>query len=399
MTSRHATGSWTAFASALIAGIGSGLFLAAATAEAADAWPMPRGDSAQSGVAHARLGDKLALKWRLKLDGPVKATPILVDGKAFVGTMEGTFFAVDLKTTAILWKFSTLQGPLPRNARPNEKKFADSIEASACFVNDRLYVGAHDGNFYCLDARTGKMIWSFETADKITAAASWVKSPRGDAVWMLVGSNDNKLYCLDASTGTKIWEYETGNIINGAPAVANGRTIFGGCDGLVHVVNVADGKKIAEVEVKDYIAATAALDGDRAYVGHHGNKFICVDLKERTIAWQYGPRDFPYMASAALAKETVIVGGHDRRVHAITRDAGKKAWEFRTRGQINCSPVIVGQRVLIGSDDGNLYMLNLADGSEVWSYEIGQPIVSSPAVIDGLVVIGCDDGHLYAFGG
>ena len=65
---------------------------------------------------------------------------------------------------------------------------------------------------------------------------------------MLVGSYDFKLHCVDAATGRSNWVYETGNYINGSPAVANGQAVFGGCDGLLHVISLADGKQVKEVE-------------------------------------------------------------------------------------------------------------------------------------------------------
>lgn len=360
-------------------------------------WSLSRGDSAQTGFSSAKIADKLAVKWRFKAEGPIKATPVIAEGRAFVGSMDGHFYAIDLKTGQKAWSFNTKDGPLPKDARPNEKKFSDPIEASACYAHGKVFVGAQDGNVYAFDAAAGKMLWSFETGDKVNAAPNWVKAPKGDAIWILVGSNDNRFYALDAATGKKVWEYETGNIINGAPAVSRGIAIFGGCDGLIHMVNVADGTKAGEVEIKDYIAASAALDGDEVYVGHHGNKFLRVDLKEKKIVWQFGERDFPFMGAPALTKDRVVFGGQDKRVHCLNRADGKKVWQARTRGKVDSSPIIVGQRVLVGSDDGVFRMLNLADGEEIWTFEIGPPITSSAAVIDGLVLIGADDGNVYAF--
>ena len=82
----------------------------------------------------------------------------------------------------------------------------------------------------------------------------------------------------------------------------------------------------------------------------------------------------------------------------MNRADGKQAWAFPTRGKVDSSPVICGDKVIVGSDDGRLYLLSLDSGKELWSYEIGQPIESSPAVAAGRVVIGCDDGNIYCFG-
>jgi outer membrane protein assembly factor BamB len=72
-------------------------------------------------------------------------------------------------------------------------------------------------------------------------------------------------------------------------------------------------------------------------------------------------------------------------------------WKFPTRGAVDSSPVIAGDRLVVASDDGRVYSLSLADGSELWHYEIGSPVAGSPAVVEGSFLIGADDGNLYAF--
>ena len=69
-----------------------------------------------------------------------------------------------------------------------------------------------------------------------------------------------------------------------------------------------------------------------------------------------------------------------------------------TRGKVDSSPVVSGDKIVVGSEDGRLYMVSLADGREIWSYEIGQAVTSSPAVVNGIVVVGSEDGNVYAFG-
>ena len=50
-------------------------------------------------------------------------------------------------------------------------------------------------------------------------------------------------YCVD-SNGAKIWAYKSDYYINGSPAVADGQTVFGGCDAILHVISMADGKQV-----------------------------------------------------------------------------------------------------------------------------------------------------------
>jgi outer membrane protein assembly factor BamB len=82
----------------------------------------------------------------------------------------------------------------------------------------------------------------------------------------------------------------------------------------------------------------------------------------------------------------------------VNRADGKPVWTFPTRGKVDSSPVVCGDKVAVGSDDGRLYIVSLDKGKELWSYEIGQPVSASPAIADGRIVIGSDDGNVYCFG-
>ena len=85
-------------------------------------------------------------------------------------------------------------------------------------------------------------------------------------------------------------------------------------------------------------------------------------------------------------------------LHCVKREDGQAVWSFATRGKVDSSPVVCGNKVIVGSDDGRLYLVSLDKGKELWSYEIGQAIESSPAVARAKVVIGADDGGVYCFG-
>ena len=85
-------------------------------------------------------------------------------------------------------------------------------------------------------------------------------------------------------------------------------------------------------------------------------------------------------------------------MHCVKREDGVSIWSFATRGKVDSSPAVCGDKVVVGSDDGRLYLVSLETGKELWKYEIGQPIGSSPAVAEGKVVVGSDDGGVYCFG-
>ena len=173
-----------------------------------------------------------------------------------------------------------------------------------------------------------------------------------------------------------------------------------GCDGSLHVVDLDQGKEVGSVPIEAPTGSTPAVLGDLLFVGTEGSTLFGIDWKTPSIVWRYSAerRQMPFRGSAAVTEKVVIAGSHDRSVHAVDPTSGKLLWNFPTRGRIEGSPVIVGDRAFIGSSDGRLYALEIRTGREVWQYETGGSLIASPAVAQDRLVIGSDEGILFCFG-
>ena len=346
------------------------------------AWPIYRGTPSLEGVAPGTLADDLEIAWTFETGGAIMSSPAVVDGVVYFGSDDTYLHAVDAKTGKERWKFKT----------------DDFIEAAVLVQDGRAYVGSEDLFLYAVDTTTGKLLWKRETGDKILGSANHVRTADGRPR-IVVGSYDANLYCFDAVTGDELWKYQTADRLNGTPAIIDDKIVFGGCDCILHVVSATTGEPIEQVELgpESYVAASVALADGKVYLGHAGNEFVRVDLESTEIDWSYPSRRQGFFSSPAVAKDRVVFGGRDRKLHCVGRDDGKPLWTFRTRRKVDGSPVVCGDKVVFGSGDGRLYMLRLSDGTEVWKYEIGQPIFSSPAVADGMVFVGANDKKMYAF--
>ena len=165
-------------------------------------------------------------------------------------------------------------------------------------------------------------------------------------------------------------------------------------------LSMVTGLKIGEVNAGSYIAGSAALVNGRAYLGHYGQKLLCIDLDAQKILWEYddGGKAGEFFSSPAVSEDHVVIGSRDKRVHCVSRDSGQKLWTFTARGDFDSSPVICGDKVVVGSSDGRLYVLALKSGALLWNYEIGADVIGSPAVTGGMIVVGAQDGRVYCFG-
>ena len=348
--------------------------------ESTSDWPHYRGGAKQQGHAPGVLGESLHPLWRIETQGPLHSSAVIRNGRVYVGSNGGNIYALSLKTGQTLWTFQT-QGP---------------VEASPTLLDTSLVVGSTDGSLYSLSLKDGKLLWRYETEGKILGAATRLRTPSGTRV-VAVGSYDGQLHAVNERTGKALWTYETQNFLHGSPGIWKGNLVAGGCDSHVHVVS-PKGTLVKKIPVGAQVGASPLIHGNLAFVGSYGNRFMEIDLSNGQVSWEYSNKGFPFFSSAAMARNTLFVGGRDRRIHAINQEDGKALWTFPTQGKVDGSPVLCDGKLLAGSYDGRLYMLNHKDGKQLWSFDLGAPILATPAVSDAMVVIGAIDGSLHAFG-
>jgi len=345
-------------------------------------WPNHRGGSELQGISAEKLGDKLVLEWTFEAGKFLKSSPVVSNGKIFLGGPTGIFYALDSKTGLVVWKKETGLG----------------VDAPALVHNGKIYIGTKDGWLFCLDAKSGKQNWAYETMGEIVGAPNHAIHPTTGRSLVLVGSYDNFVHCVDAEDGSIAWKFETMNYVNGTPAIWDERwVVFGGCDAQVYVVSLKDGNLSKQVDLGAPIASSVGVYDSFGYVGNMDRAVQAIDLNSGKISWSYEPKSFPYFSSPALTEDLVIIGGRDKALHAINRKSGKQHWRFSARGRIDGSPVIAGEKVVVGSMDGKLYLIDLNGGEMITRYEIGSSISSTCAVANGWIFVGCEDGNLYAF--
>lgn len=342
-------------------------------------WPLFRGSALATGVASGELPDKPEILWTFATEkGWFESTAAIVKDRVYIGSTDGNLYAVDFQSGKKLWAFETELG----------------FTASPSVQDGRVFAGDVDGRFFCVRAEDGKELWRFDSDAEIDSSANFHRGR------VLFGSQDGMLYCLEAATGKLVWKFESEDQIRCFPTIVENRAFVAGCDGSLHVVDLNQGKEIGSVPVEAPTGSTPAVLGDLLFVGTEGSTFFGIDWKTPQIVWRYNAerRQMPFRSSAAATKNVVVVGSLDKNVHAVDPATGKALWSFATRGKIETSPVIVGQRVFVGSADGRLRALDLKTGREVWQYETGGSLIGSPAVAQGRIVIGNDEGTLFCFG-
>lgn len=133
------------------------------------------------------------------------------------------------------------------------------MESNPVFVDGVLYFSGPWGNAYAVDARSGKLLWGYDShADgQYARNACCDVVNRGVAVWkgkVYVASLDGWLAARDARTGLPVWRVDTiadrkfNTTVDGAPHVAGDNILIGnagadmGSRGYVSAYNAETGK-------------------------------------------------------------------------------------------------------------------------------------------------------------
>ncbi len=367
---------WAAFdALRLFSLFGIALFVLGAYSAAGD-WPFERGDRAATGTAAGQFSQEPKELWRFEIEeSGFEVTPVIAKGIAYLGDVDGTFYAVKIADGKLLWK----------------KEFADSgFISAAAVVDGKVFVGDFNGMLRSLAADSGKLLWQYEARGEMYAG------PNVHEGRVLVTTEAGELICLAADTGKLQWKFEIEAPLRCWPTIVAGNVFLAGCDSRLHSVDLQTGQETQSFELAGQTGSTPARWQEGMFFGTFGGTFYRIDDLE--VTWTYEDDSQQESYSAATSDATVVYTSKGKKIYALNPDSGKLEWDTSVRMPVESAPIIVGNSVLFGTKRGRLISLELATGKQNWEYEAGGNFLASPAVSDGKLVIANSDGTLYCFG-
>jgi outer membrane protein assembly factor BamB/endonuclease YncB( thermonuclease family) len=332
---------------------------------------MFRGGPTHSGVQPGPgLTAPAKLPWEFRTASSIFSSPAIVDGVIYVGSLDGSVYALNSSSGPALWQFTTGAGILSSPA------VADGV----------VYIGSQDTNLYAIDAASGRERWRFATGSEVLSSPAVV-----DGI-VYVGGMDSYAYAIDAKTGEEIWKVRVGQAFS-SPAVVDGVVYIGGGPTL-YALDAKSGETKWSAPTGGPVESSPAVVNGAVFVGNDSGTVLAVDRETGNELWRFAAGD-AVISSPSVADGTVYFGSADKSVYALDATTGKVVWTYLTGDQITSSPAVADGVVYIGSFDGYIYGLDGATGAERWRYQ-ASPIFSSPAVAGDIVYFGTGDGRLLA---
>jgi len=291
-------------------------------------------------------------------------------------------------------------------------------------------------------AENSNLIWRVESGGRSTPVVQngrvYIINKTGDGL-----TEQERVMCFDEKDGKVLWEHKfnvfyTDHVSSrlgwtmpvGDPETGN--VYVHGCQGLLFCFD-KDGKIVWQHSLTEEYGRISGyggritspiIDGELLLMGFVNgswgeqaiarDRFVAMDKKTGKILW-WSSTGFPFkgtyystpVAATIGGQRLLISGGGDGGVHAFKVRTGEKVWSYIfSSGEINCSPVVAGDRVYIGhgEENGNQQgQIICVDGAQVtkgepkliWSVDGIKAKYASPIIHDGLFYVCNDAGKLF----
>ncbi len=370
-------------------------------------WSTHLFSESRSNISPGELSLPLAVSWekdvsdfRLLRPFPKEqlSSPALHDGLLYVGSTNDRFYAVDLSTGKVKWRYHAMQ----------------PIEASPTVTGDMVCFGSADGVMRCLD-HAGKVLWEYQARSEI------LSSPAVSGGRLFFNSQDDRVHALDAKTGERAWTYSRATYtvvsprIYGSPARSgDGSLFFLFSDG--HIVSL-DEETGTEAWSRQVIGSferagkwrRSPLYRDGVVYVIDGNDAVqALDAATGEVRGVYSvtkARDFviPDRRSVVLVGETALV--------ALDRLSGAILWKKELSTGATSSVFAAGGQLFVLSsfkkaflgldflsrDKGRMEAVSLRDGSTSWTTTLGSDAAANASAAYSRVAVLTNKGKLTVF--
>ncbi len=140
----------------------------------------------------------------------LQATPIVIDGVIYYVGPNNNVFAVDGKTGETIWHYK------PELDSVVDEVFYTNASRGVTVGHGNVYLGTLDGRFVAIDMKTGEQKWSSQVTQPRDCFGCLFSSPpqlAGDILYGGTTGGDQavrgKIYAVNAITGEKAWTFET----------------------------------------------------------------------------------------------------------------------------------------------------------------------------------------------
>lgn len=407
-----------------------------------------------AGITRANVGH-LRLKWALAFPGAnrVRSQPVLAGGALYIGSSTGRVYALDRASGCLRWSFDA-------DSEVRTSVLISGWRPSAANRHPLAWFGDYAGNFYAVDAVTGKQVWKHSIGEHPEAVITASPAIAGGTLYVPVSSMEEaaaanpayacctfrgSIVALDGASGRVKWRRWL---------VETPRPGKPGADG--HVGYGPSGVAVWSTPSLDLRRGLLFVGTGNTYSGPEsplGSSVVALALADGSVRWHYhatkgdvwnvgcimgngmgncpedaGP-DYDFGAGTVLARggngrQVLMAGQKSGLVYGLDPASGRLLWQTRVgrggaAGGVHFGMAAVNGLLLAPVNDmpdprassyplsPGLHALDVASGGKRWSaiapnlcqgVPLCQPGLGGAVTVTGqLAFAGGADGHVRAY--
>jgi outer membrane protein assembly factor BamB len=307
--------------------------------------------------------------------GILFTSPVVSNGKVYIGSGDGQMYAFDALTGATLWVGAQ---------QPNFFLNSAAVGQGLVFAHSLI------GPLIAYGADTGEIVWTSDIADVARAA------PVLKGRVLYVAGSEGPLYALDASTGTVLWSTPGDCCIdNQAPTVAGGRVFENRNDSTLTAYDARTGEQLWQKAIRLTASLTAARE--KLFAAADPN-ILALDQATGDTIWSV--RRDTFMEGAPAVADGLLFVPSGAGLKAFDVETGALVWTAPAYSV--WSPAVANGVVYASNLSGEWDAFDARDGTELWSVTTvfgcgGSCAEQTPAVANGILYLAGPDNFLRAY--
>ncbi len=283
----------------------------------------------------------------------------------------------------------------------SHKKYYPEM-ASPIVADGKVFVGTHSGIFYALDEGSGRVLWKFLSSGPIASQAV------SDGHQVYFGNNKGMIYALDVSSGSKQWELFVGGEVLAAPSIGFGELYVVNTSREVSSIGLSSGDLRWSTYVKGYDKAVTmrgnspvVVSGDRLYLGFSDGQVVSLSIQGGDVLWSKNLADsvssFSDVDGSLVVENGVIyASGYFGNAYALSASSGQVLWKKELKSGTDL--VVDSERVYASTTGSQVLALDKQTGRPRWEISLSSGTLSAPLVVGDYVVVGTQSGSAYLLG-
>jgi outer membrane protein assembly factor BamB len=301
-----------------------------------------------------------------------RMSPLILDTMVIQGNAIDGVVAYNRENGAELWRLDIPNG----------------VEGGAQAAHGHLYFGASDGNFYCVQASDGKVLWTFPLRSETLAP------PTVDNGVVYVENGTDVVFALDEVSGKQVWTYNrqtTGNFsirANTRPTVSGDNVYVGFSDGFIVSLKRKDGsldweRKIGKaVRFRD-VDATPVIDGGDLFVASFDGTLYSLKADTGAVNWQLDEGAYvPVTLGTDHFTDRLYYSTVNGKILTLDRQTGHVKSTIAVRKGIATQVVFYRNLIVYGESDGALVVADPESGAQMGRFAPGFGVMAKPTIIE-----------------